>query len=126
MWHTSPMAPVEEYIVSLMKQMAKMRQPFNISEGLNLANALIEGTEWEEKIVAFKLNRGWKPHAADGTKNPILGQKWYRGFWKRHGHLIERKKGQKFSKDWSEWSIYRNLSKCTMKRTAQWRRQEEQ
>ncbi len=54
------MAPVEEYIISLITQMAKMHQPLNVSEGLNLANALIEGTEWEEKIVAFKLKRGWK------------------------------------------------------------------
>jgi hypothetical protein len=41
----TPMAPVEKYIVSLMEQMAKMQQPQNISEGLSLANSLIEGTE---------------------------------------------------------------------------------
>ncbi len=85
------MAPVEQYIVSLMHQMAKMRQPLNVSEGLSLANSLVEGTEWEEKIVEFKTKRGWKPYATDGSKNPILGPKWYRGFWKRHGHEVEKK-----------------------------------
>jgi hypothetical protein len=39
------MAPVEEYIVSLMQQMAKKRQPLNVSEGLSLSNSLVEGTE---------------------------------------------------------------------------------
>jgi hypothetical protein len=42
----TPMAPIEKYIVTLMEQMAKMQQPLNISEGLSLANSLIEGTEW--------------------------------------------------------------------------------
>ncbi|MFN9982066.1 MAG: hypothetical protein ACK53Y_19225, partial [bacterium] len=72
----SPMAPVEEYIVSLMQQMAKMRQPLNVSEGLSLSNSLVEGTEWENKIVEFKTKSGWKRYAVDGSKNPILGPKW--------------------------------------------------
>jgi hypothetical protein len=46
---TSPMKPVEEYIVSILNQMANMRQALCVSEGLALANALIEGTEWEKK-----------------------------------------------------------------------------
>ncbi len=54
----SPMAPVEQYIVALMEQMAKLWQPLNISEGVNLANSLIEGTEWEDVVVDFKLKRG--------------------------------------------------------------------
>jgi hypothetical protein len=48
-----------------------MCQPLNLSEGLNLVNALVEGTEWEEKVVQFKLKRGWKPYATDGKKKPI-------------------------------------------------------
>jgi hypothetical protein len=38
----SPIAPVEQYIVSLMEQMAKLQQPLNISEGLSLANSLVQ------------------------------------------------------------------------------------
>jgi hypothetical protein len=64
----SPMAPVENYIVSLMTQMAKMRQPINVSEGLELANSLIEGTEWEQKVVNFKARRGWMQFTSDGKK----------------------------------------------------------
>jgi hypothetical protein len=29
----------------------------NISEGLSLANSLVEGTEWEEAVVEFKKKR---------------------------------------------------------------------
>jgi hypothetical protein len=90
------MAAVEEYIVSLMQQMAKMRQPLNVSEGLSLSNSLVEGTEWENKIVEFKTKRGWKCYAVDGSKNPILGPKWYKGFWKRHAHVLEKKRAKVF------------------------------
>jgi hypothetical protein len=72
---TSPMAPVEAYIVSLMQQLAKMRQPLNVSEGLSLANALVEGSEWEEIIINFKSKRGWNPLTADGKKKTVVGQK---------------------------------------------------
>jgi hypothetical protein len=51
--------------------MAKMCQPLYVSEGLSLANALVEGTEWEQKLIQFKLKHGWKPHAADGKKKPL-------------------------------------------------------
>jgi hypothetical protein len=72
-------------------------------------NFLVEGTEWENRIVEFKSRRGWKPFAADGFKNPTLGARWNNGFWKHHGHEIEKKKRQKFSKDWSEWFIHQNF-----------------
>jgi hypothetical protein len=93
------MAPIEKYIVSLMEQLPKMRQPINIMEGLSLANSLVEGTEWEEAVVEFKKKRGWNPIDENGEKKPILGPKWYKNFWKHNSHLLERKKAHKFSKD---------------------------
>jgi hypothetical protein len=93
------MYPVEKYILSLMDQLTKMHQPLNISERLSLANSLVEGTEWEEAVVEFKKKRGWKPFIDNGEKKPILGPRWYKNFWKHHGHILERKKGHKFSKD---------------------------
>ncbi len=105
----SPMASIESHIVALMGQMAKLRQPLNVAEGLALANSLIEGTNWEEDLISFKKKRGWKQFTTDGQRKPLLGKKWYKGFWKRYGHLLEKKRGQKFSKDCAEWSIHRNF-----------------
>jgi hypothetical protein len=48
--------------------MAKMRQPINVSEGLELANSLIEGTEWKQNVVNFKARRGWMQFTSDGKK----------------------------------------------------------
>mmetsp|Transcript_16694 Transcript_16694/g.23789 ORF Transcript_16694/g.23789 Transcript_16694/m.23789 type:complete len:173 (-) Transcript_16694:1152-1670(-) len=104
------MKPVEEYLVSIFNQMAKMRQPLCISEGLALANSLVTGTKWEQEIIHFKVKRGWNPFDAEGNKKNPIGQKWYQGFWKRNCHIIERKATQKFAKDRSEWSVYRNFA----------------
>ena len=95
----SPLKPIEEYIISMLNQMAKMRQPLCVSKGLALANALIEGTEWEKLLVDFKTKRGWKEANENGEKKPLLGKKWYQGFFKRNSHLLEKKAAQKFAKD---------------------------
>lgn len=105
----SPMKAIEEYLVSILNQMAKMRQPLCISEGLALANSLVVGTKWEKEIIEFKTKRGWSQFDDEGNKKELLGKKWYQGFWKRNSHIIERKATQKFAKDRSEWSVYRNF-----------------
>jgi len=80
----SPLKPIEEYIISMLNQMAKMRQPLCVSEGLALANALIEGTEWEQRLRDFKTKRGWQQLDEEGKMKPLLGKKWCRGFFKRN------------------------------------------
>ena len=80
----SPLKPIEAYIISMLNQMAKMRQPLSVSEGLALANALIEGTEWEQRLRDFKTKRGWQQLDEEGKMKPLLGKKWYRGFFKRN------------------------------------------
>jgi len=80
---SSPMKPVEDYIVSILNQMAPMRQSLCVSEGLALANALIEGTEWEEKVVEFKKKRGWKELDKNGNKKQGKRPKRERGRKKR-------------------------------------------
>jgi hypothetical protein len=43
------------------------------------------------------------------NRKPVLGQKWYKDFWKTHSHSLEKKKRHKFSKDRSKWSVHRNF-----------------
>jgi hypothetical protein len=105
----SPLKPIEDYIIAMLNQMAKMRQPLCVSEGLALANALIEGTEWEQRLLDFKTKRGWKQFDENNEEKKLLGRKWYKGFFKRNAHLLERKTTQRFAKDRSEWSVYRNF-----------------
>ena len=96
------MKPVEEYIVSILNQMANMQQALCVSEGLALVNALIEGTKWEKNVIEFKKKRKWNELDDKGNKKQPLGKKWYKGFFKRNSHLLEKKMGSKFTKDRSE------------------------
>ena len=48
--------------------MSRLRQPLNVSQGLSLANSLIEGTQWEDIAIEFKKKRGWNPFTSDGEK----------------------------------------------------------
>ena len=64
----TPIAPVESYIVGVIQSMSRLRQPLNVSQGLSLANSLIEGTQWEDIAIEFKKKRGWNPFTSDGEK----------------------------------------------------------
>jgi hypothetical protein len=65
----------------MLNEMAKMRQPLCVSEDLALANALIEGTKWEQPLLDFKTKRGWQQFDENGEKKKLLGKKYPSGQW---------------------------------------------
>ncbi len=71
-----PAAQVQQYIVSLIQQLAKMCPPLTISDGVYLANSLIDGPQWENVVAQFKTRKGWKLHDENGNKKPTLGLEW--------------------------------------------------
>jgi hypothetical protein len=100
--------------------MAKMRQPINVSEGLELANSLIEGTEWKQNVVNFKARRGWMQFTSDRKKKHTLGKKWYNGFWKRHGHKVEKKKVKSSPRIALNGQCTETLNRCMIKCMTGW------
>ena len=63
----------------MLNEMAKMCQPLRVSKGLLLANTLIEGTEWEQRLLDFKMKQGWRQFDEKGEKKKLLGKKGYTG-----------------------------------------------
>mmetsp|Transcript_10858 Transcript_10858/g.15691 ORF Transcript_10858/g.15691 Transcript_10858/m.15691 type:complete len:84 (+) Transcript_10858:371-622(+) len=57
----------------MLNQMAKMRQPLCVSEGLALANALIEGTEWEQRLLDCSKRRLLKRLLRTDRSGPFIG-----------------------------------------------------
>ena len=53
----SPMADVEPKLVELIVRMSRIRRCLTATQCLLLANDLIEGTEYETKVVSFKRGR---------------------------------------------------------------------
>lgn len=51
---STPMSPVENYIVAVAQSMPRHRQPLHVSQGLYLANSLIKGSQWEDIANEFK------------------------------------------------------------------------
>ena len=51
---SSTMLKVDNQIVALLIQMARMHQPLNATEVLQLANDLTEGSEIQEEVIAWK------------------------------------------------------------------------
>ncbi len=50
----SPLAEVEEYIVDMSTQMAKMKKPISHRKGLELDNSLIDGTNVQDKFISWR------------------------------------------------------------------------
>ena len=48
----SPMLAIEPHIVELVSQLARIRCPVNVTTGLQLANSIIAGTQYETDVVA--------------------------------------------------------------------------
>ena len=63
--HISPLLEIEPYILHLIDQLAKMRAPLNVAQGLRLFNSLITGgpirdslDEWQQQYSSgFQTNR---------------------------------------------------------------------
>jgi hypothetical protein len=103
----SPMADVEPKLVELIVRMSRIRRCLTATQCLLLANDLIEGTEYETKVVSFKRGRYEKNDL--GKAN--LGKKYWLGFKKRWEHVLAFKRGQKFALDRSAALTFCNMNK---------------
>ena len=74
--------------------MARMRQILSPSQGVDLINSLIEGTQVQKDLVA------WKEKNSFGSESAVkIGVGYCIGFKKRNEHLIVSKKGGKYKLD---------------------------
>ena len=73
----SPIAEIEKCIAETIIQMAKVKNPLSIPGCIQLANSMIEETNYQSKLVKFK-NLHKLSHDFE-----TLGKAWFRGFLKR-------------------------------------------
>ena len=98
----SPLLALEPTIVSIIIQMARIRQCLTPSRGIRLVNALIDGTQHQKEFT------DWKAKHCSDVKGSV-GRGYWRGFMKRNGHLICSKRGAKYELDRASWSTYANF-----------------
>ncbi len=85
---SSPIESIKPYIVSIIIQLANMRAPISSSQGLALCNSIIEGTKFQEDVVAYK-----KSYCQ--SVNQKLGLSYWKGFFEKKQAIDQSKKGLK-------------------------------
>ena len=99
----SPLVKIEPVIVSIIVQMARMRQCLNPSKGLLLVNSLISGTKIQKELIEWKKKN--TPNCT-GT----VGRGYWRKFMKRNKGKIVGKRGQKYELNRQNWTTYNNFA----------------
>ena len=100
------MLAIEPYMVELIHQLAQMRNPISVSDGLRLANSLISGTKIGDSVNSWRQTHS---SAYRSNKNPKLGMGYWRGFMKRNKDLVTAKHGVKFESKRADWCTYNNF-----------------
>ena len=79
--HVSPLQPIKSKIVAVIVQMAQIRQCLAPSQGVQLLNSMIDGTNVQKELIQFKNKYS---HGIEGK----IGRGYWRSFKKRNAHLI--------------------------------------
>lgn len=100
-----PILAIEPHRVELVSQLARMQCPINVTTGLQLANSIVAGIQYESELVlwrekhcvfARRLTRGDGNNDKDDISakkdSNLLGWGYRRNFMKHNGHLIKSKK----------------------------------
>jgi len=74
-----------------------------------LANSIISGTLYEEKVLSWKQAHCVAFRNNSEEKPMVLGKGYRAGFMKRNSHLIKAKKGVKFDSKRADWCTYQNF-----------------
>jgi len=95
------MLQVEAHLLNIILKLAAMNQPITPTEGLALANSLIEGTSMKEKLKEWK-----KTHIAHqyiDTESGILTKKYWSNFFRQHEQEMSAKNAVQFDSKWDNW-----------------------
>ena len=101
--HRSPLKDIEETVIEIIFQMARIRQCLSPSRGLALVNSLIDGHPLQENLI------DWKRKYSSNTKGSV-GKKYWSSFMNRNSHRLVSVRGQKYELDRQNWTTYANFS----------------
>lgn len=103
---SSPVLEMEPFLVAIIMSSWECNVPLTVGECILIANNLIEGTQFEQDVIAFKVKR--RIYDPDG---PLLGNKWWQLFRQRNILVVESKVGRKFATLRAQHCTYYSLEK---------------
>jgi Tc5 transposase DNA-binding domain len=86
----SPIKEIEPLLVEWCVKMARIGHALTRQDVMKLASELIEGTKFADELVKFKENRNIQ--TSNKYERAQLKNGWYRGFMKRNGDQLKRRK----------------------------------
>ena len=99
---SSPLLAIEPTIVAIILQMARVRESLSNSQAVELVNSIVQGTEYQQKLVDFKS-------MYCSTSQPTVGVGYWRGFMRRNRNKIVNVVGKKYELTRDKWTTYGNV-----------------
>ena len=99
---TTPLLEVEPLLVQFALWKQEANQPITASEGLLMANSLIDGTPIQTKLKTFQSSINAAPTG-------IVSAKFWSQFLKRNKQKLEVGKGYRVAANRTEWVTYDNI-----------------
>ena len=103
----SPLSDIEPKLVSLISCMSNIKRSLTVTEGLMLVNDIIKGTNAQQKLIKWKTDR--KIFHLDEENIGEVGVNYWKGFLKRHKHLLKGKTISQYAIDRSNFTTYLNF-----------------
>jgi hypothetical protein len=105
---TSPIEEIEPLLVEWCVKMAKIGHALTRRDVMELATELIEGTKFADELVKFKESRNIQ--TINKYERSQLKNGWYRGFMRRNGDQLKRRKCKIKDVNRHTWCTYENFS----------------
>jgi hypothetical protein len=102
----SPLYEAEDMISDFIVQLSKIGSPVTCGEAVFLINDLIDGTEYQDKLLEWKKRQGIRQSPEEMKR---IGKNYWYSFISRNEKMIRSKKGRKFQLDRSNWTKYQNF-----------------
>lgn len=93
---------IEPMLLMFVLQKHEARQPITPKEGLELANSMIDGKQYQVRLREWQAKRKRKVTGK-------LTKKFWSGFMKRHKDKIDSAKGYRFSANKDAWTTAENI-----------------
>ena len=101
---TTPLLEVKPLLVKFALWKQEANQPITTSEGLLMANSLIDGMPTQTKLITFQSSINAAPTG-------IVSAKFWSQFLKRNKQKLEVGKGCRVAANRTEWVIYDNIGR---------------
>ena len=99
---TAPLLPIEPFLLQIAMWKQEAGQPITPSEGIQLANSLIDGKPTQERLKEFQTSIRAEPTG-------LVSAKFWLQFVKRNKEKLEVGKGYRVAGNRTEWVTYENV-----------------